>query len=134
MLKYFFSAFITLVMTGCAVLDSRPPEVIVAERAQQRIDLLMEGDYEASYAFTTPGYRTTEGPGRYGTRWAGTSMWTHADVLNVRCDGSDTATRCKVAVKVEYVAVKVGGSSTVLREDWIFVDGNWFLHQNFSDG
>ena len=61
-------------------------------------------------------------------------MWTHAVVLNVRCDGSDTATRCKVAVKVEYVAVKVGGSSTVLREDWIFVDGNWFLHQNFSDG
>ena len=122
---------LTLAVAACVTLDPRPTEDIVAGRAQARVDLLMSGDYEGSYAYTTPGYRSTERPNRYASRWAGVSMWTAAEVDRVSCESAEPATRCKVAMRVDFKAVKWGESSTILQEQWIYTDGNWFLYQNF---
>ena len=67
-----------LLLPACSILDTRTPEEIIAERAQARLDTLRARDFEASYQYTTPGYRSTENVGQYGTRYSGSSMWTGA--------------------------------------------------------
>ena len=137
-----FALSALFVAQGCAVLDERTPEEIVAERAIERVNLLMAGEYDEAYLYTTPGYRSTEGVGRYGTRWAGTSMWVSASIKSVKCpamEGAEGApTRCKVAMQVEYRFIASGRPSginqTVLFEDWIYTGGNWFLYQKLADG
>lgn len=137
-----FALLALFVVQGCAVLDDRTPEEIVAARAIERVNFLMAGEYEEAYLYTTPGYRSTEGVGRYGTRWAGTSMWVSANIKSVKCpaiEGAEGApTRCKVAMEVEYRFIAAGRASginrTVLFEDWIYTGGDWFLYQKIADG
>ena len=56
------------------------------QNAQARLDTLRARDFEASYQYTTPGYRSTENVGQYGTRYSGSSMWTGAQVVRVECE------------------------------------------------
>lgn len=127
---YMFALF---VLGGCSALPTKSPEEIVIERAQQRIDLLMAGDYQASYEFTTPGYRSTESVGRYGTRWSGVGMWISANVIKAECTAAELIDRCKAAVQVVYRAVGYDPLTTILTEDWILIDDNWYLYQNLSE-
>jgi hypothetical protein len=137
MVKKTFIAFAGAVLLagGCSLLEQKPPEQVVASRAQKRVDLLMEGDFERAYIFTTPGYRTTEGVGRYGTRWAGTQMWLSARVEEVVCRAGNAdlgpPDRCQVLLRVTYTAPGMGLSETTLSEDWILTEGNWYLYQKF---
>ena len=131
--RQFFALFFLLALSACSVLDGSTPEEVVTDRAQQRLDTLMQGDYEASYQFTTPGYRSTEGPGRYGTRWAGVSMWLSAQVSNVTCSGREQVDRCQVSVVVSYKAARYEPTTTFLVEDWLLINGKWFLYQNMAE-
>ena len=124
---------VLFVLGGCSVLPTKSPEEIVIERAQQRIDLLMAGDYQASYEFTTPGYRSTESAGRYGTRWSGVGMWISADVTKVECVAAEAVDRCKAVVEVVYRAVGYDPLTTILTEDWLLIGGQWYLYQNLSE-
>lgn len=133
MSRQIFALFFLLSLGACTLLDARAPEEVVADRAQQRLDTLMEGDYEASYQFTTPGYRTTEGPGRYGTRWAGVSMWLSAQVSDVTCSSREQVDRCEVTVKVSYKAARYEPTTTFLVEDWLLIKGNWYLYQKMTE-
>lgn len=128
-----FVLFIFVGVSACSVLDGRTPEERVADRAQERLDTLMAGDYKASYEFTTPGYRSTEGPGRYGTRWAGASMWLSARVTDVRCADGEPVDRCKATVEVMYKAARFEPTTTFLAEHWLLIDNNWYLYQNLAE-
>lgn len=128
-----FAGFVFLAVSACSALDGRTPEEVVADRAQERLDTLMKGDYEASYQFTTPGYRSTEGPGRYGTRWAGVGMWLSAEVKSVKCTGDEQVDRCRVGVEVLYKAVRFDPTTTFLAEDWLLINNNWYLYQNLAE-
>ena len=119
-----------LAFTGCSIIDPRPAEEIVASRAQQRVDALMAGDYEAAYAFTTPGYRTAESAARYGTRWSGVGMWRAAEVSKITCN--EAATKCMVALRVTFYARQFGEQTTSLREEWLLIDGNWYVYQDIG--
>lgn len=121
------------VLGGCSILPTKNPEEIVAERAQQRLDFLMAGDYQASYEFTTPGYRSTESVGRYGTRWSGVGMWISANVIKAECTAAELIDRCKAVVQVVYRAVGYDPLTTMLTEDWILIDDSWYLYQNLSE-
>ena len=121
------------VLCGCSVLAPKSPEEVVAERAQQRIDWLMAGDYRASYEFTTPGYQSTESAGRYGTRWSGVGMWISANVTKVECVAAELVDRCKTVVEVVYRAVGYDPLTTILTEDWLLIDGQWYIYQNLSE-
>ena len=127
---YMFAMF---VLGGCSALPTKGPEEIVIERAQERIDLLIAGDYQASYEFTTPGYRSTESVGRYGTRWSGVGMWISANVIKAECTAAELIDRCKAAVQVVYRAVGYDPLKTILTEDWILIDDSWYLYQNLSE-
>ena len=82
------------------MLDSRPPEEIVAERSLARVEALMDGDYAAAYVFTTPGYQSIETPERYGIRWAGVGMWEDVIVRDVTCLPAESPNLCKLSMEV----------------------------------
>lgn len=133
MRKLWLVSSLSVFVSACSTFDTRAPEEIVADRAQKRVDALMAGDYAASYQYTTPSYRTTEGVGRYGTRWAGVGMWISAKVTQVECSGADSAVRCQVALEVRYRAARFEPTTTFLSEDWLLIDGNWYLYQNLAE-
>ena len=124
---------VLLLLGGCSAFPTKSPEEIVFERAQQRLDLLMAGDYQASYEFTTPGYRSTESAGRYGTRWSGVGMWISANVTKAECAAAEAVDRCKAVVEVVYRAVGYDPLTTILTEDWLLIGGQWYLYQNLSE-
>ena len=124
---------IILFFSACSTMDTRTPEEIVAERAQNRLDTLRARNYEGSYRYTTPGYRTTENVGQYGTRYAGASMWTGARVVRVECEDIESPQYCKAVVKIEFRAPQFGDSHTHVFEDWVLLAGSWYLYLNLSN-
>lgn len=127
MLKRAISAILPVVsIVGCASLDPRPAEDVVAERAQQRVDLLMAGKLEASYALTSPGYRATATPRQYQIAYGGVGMWQSAEVQDVQCQ-REPIERCKVLLGITYRTPRLGmENTTLLPETWILSDGKWY--------
>ncbi|MBM27982.1 MAG: hypothetical protein CME58_06345 [Halieaceae bacterium] len=122
-----------LLLPACSILDTRVPEDIIAERAQARLDTLRARDFEASYQYTTPGYRSTENVGQYGTRYSGSSMWTGAQVVRVECEDIEPPQYCKAVVRIDFKAPQFGYSHTHTFEDWVWIGGDWYLYQNLSN-
>ena len=122
---------VSLTLAGCAVLDSRPPEAVVAERSAGRASLLMQGDFEGAYAFTTPGYRSLETVTDHKARWAGGPNWIEAEPARVTCDyGPDKTTeRCKVALRILFRQFRADPLETHVFETWVKVDSGWYLYQ-----
>ena len=120
----------TLFMGGCSLMQSSvPPEQRVAELAQERLDLLIAGQVERSYAYTTPGYRSARTWQEYAPNWIGSSMWTSASVTKVDCGDLEPAQRCEVAVKVVFTPPRMDTVHTFMFEQWLRLDGEWYLYQ-----
>jgi hypothetical protein len=111
---------------GCAALGGRPAEEIVAERSQQRLDLLMNGGWKKAYEYASPNYRATEPVAMYSSRYGGAGMWLEATVDKVTCDG-EKPTRCEVLTTIKYEPRGMGFvMPRVLEETWIYTQGNWY--------
>lgn len=117
-----------LPVNGCALLQDAPPEERVAQRAQERIDLLMSGQTERSYGYTSPGYRTAKSPQEYASNWAGVAMWLSANVAKVECVDLTPVQRCEAVVKVSFKAPRQDVTDTHVRETWLLLDGEWYLY------
>ncbi len=117
----------TLLLTAC--VDNRPPEEIVAERAQARWDAMIAKEFEDGWAFYTPGYRqhTSAQDLRYELRGKPV-QWNQAEVRAVDCEED----RCQVRISLEYELVAgpdpVRGMPvrTPLTETWLKIDGRWW--------
>ena len=133
MQKLLVSTILAVVLSACASLDPMSPEEIVAARAQQRFDALMVDDYEAAYQFASPAYRTTESVSRYSSRWGGAGMWLSATVQSTSCPGVQPIKRCKVSAEIVYRPPRHEALSTALIEDWLLIDGNWYLYQEIGE-
>lgn len=120
-----------LLSSGCSLIfpDATPPEELVAERAQERLDLLVAGEIERSYAFTTPGYRSARTWQNYAGNWVGSSMWVSATVTKTDCGDLEPAIRCEVVVSVVFKAARMDVLETYVREIWLSLDGEWYLFQ-----
>ena len=128
MMRFAFSAVILLV-GACASVDTRPPEQAVSERSVERAELLMRGEFEAAYAYTTPGYRSLESVNDYAGRWLGASMWEEASVAKVSCNG-EPAERCQVALRILLQMPQAGLIPTHFQETWVLSKGKWYLFQD----
>ncbi|MDX1626139.1 MAG: hypothetical protein R3323_06465 [Wenzhouxiangellaceae bacterium] len=114
-------------IAGCA--EERPAAEIVTERAQQRWDALVEGDWQAAYAFYAPGYRQTTSAEDFGQDMRTRSVrWTGAEVESAECE----ETRCEVRTLVTYEVPSAPaqmsgmGNTRPVDETWIRVDGRWW--------
>ena len=127
------STILAVLLSACASQNAVSPEEIVAARAQQRFDALMAYDYEAAYQFASPGYRTTESVSRYSSRWGGAGMWLSATVQTVSCPEVQPLNRCQVTAEIVYTPPRHEALSTALIEDWLWIDGDWYVYQEIGE-
>jgi len=122
-----------MLLSACATTPASP-EDIVKERAQARWDALLNGDFATAYSYFSPGYRsaTTVVDFEIGIRMRKVQYRT-AEFQDHSCENNVCTVRLKVGYKL---AKPVPGmtdweSESVVSEQWIKSDGNWwFLPQS----
>lgn len=120
---------VLLFTSACASLDKGPPEQVVSQRSVERAALLMRGDYESAYLYSTPGYRSLESVTDFTARWLGAAMWEEARVAKVACQG-EPVERCQIALAIRLQIPTAGLITTHLQETWVLSKGNWYLFQD----
>jgi hypothetical protein len=119
-----------LALTACAAVPGGgSKEEKVRARAAERAEAHVKGDFERSYALTTPTYRKLRDAAAYRRGFGSGAVWEKAEVANVVCEEQ----RCKVALKVSVKPLIPGRFNDTItvqfEETWLLEDGNWWLHQ-----
>jgi hypothetical protein len=107
-------------LLGCAAMDSRPPQEIVRERAQQRWEALITADYAAAYEYLSSGSQTITEKKNYVAMFR-KGFWISAVVDKVQCPNSET---CEADLTIEY-ELKGRRMKTPVKEKWIREGWNW---------
>ena len=119
--------FLTACASKAPVPDS--PENTVVERAQDRWNALLAGDFETAYAFYSPGYRSTTSVVdlEFEIR-ARRVRWTTAQYKEHSC----LEKSCTLKFDVGFTVIKPApgldkwDGSNVLTEKWVKTDGQWW--------
>jgi len=114
------------VLSGCSLLEVKGSEDVVRERAQERVDALLNKDLKKAYEYATPALRGIETVEQYHARVAGAALWTRGKVLDVSCAENS----CDVKLSIGYKILRFGlaESERVFEEKWLKVDGQWWLY------
>jgi hypothetical protein len=124
-LKRLGAACVTVlaVLGGCATPPSaKSAKDIVAERAQQRWDLLVKNDFAGAYRYLSPASKQVVTEQAYAAGFR-RNFWTGAKVADARCPNAEA---CEVEVAIEYRHMGMGMKSPVL-EKWIRDKSDWWL-------
>ncbi len=132
-------ALLTLALAACSAnvpvktgvgSNASTPEEAVAARAQARWDAIVAKDFEAAYAYLTPGARSTTSLDAYSRRMLNATIrWTKAEVREVTCEDADL---CNAMLMITY---KVRGASpgvgelegfAPVHEKWLRSKDGWF--------
>ena len=129
---YLMALVAVLALSGCSMLQPRPPEEIIADRAMAQVRDLMNADYESAVTYVVPSYQSSARAKFYPSEFAGSPTWTDASVVWVKCDEALEPDRCKVRLRV-YGGPAVGrpssrGESTpfIWEKVWIKINGEWY--------
>ncbi|HLX22042.1 MAG TPA: hypothetical protein VKR38_01745 [Usitatibacter sp.] len=110
-----------VVAAGCAMMDTRPHEVVVKERAEARLKAVLAGDTRSMYEFFSPAVRKTLKYDDYASS-VNKGFWKAATVEKVECPKADV---CNVGLSVEYV-YKGAKVQSPLSETWIQEGRDWW--------
>lgn len=117
-------------LTGCAtVFTPVTAEDIVSQRAQQRVNVLLERKYDQAYEYLAPSYRALNNTESYRSRFGDGAKWIEPKVAKVECPTED---RCTVMVKLKILVVAPGFSKPIdsnIFETWLKEDGQWWYFQ-----
>ncbi len=115
-------------LTACATAPESSGNFI-AERAQDRWDALLAGDFETAYAFYSPGYRSSTSMidlafkiRSQRVQWVSAEYQDHSCVERV----------CSVDFRVGFKVIKpvkgmqVWESSSLIDEKWVKTEGQWW--------
>lgn len=123
-----------LMTVGCAGVPERTgygadatPEEIVKRRAQARWGALLAGDLDGAYGYASPAYRQMATAKQFKARFGAAVRWVDAVVDRVSCEEMEA---CEAVVMLTYRPVDPPGMETTrpLRETWILVNGEWWIH------
>ncbi|MDZ3822423.1 MAG: hypothetical protein U0S76_02360 [Pseudoxanthomonas sp.] len=121
------------VLAGCASAPASrapaDPMAALEQRAGQRWQHLVAGEFAQAYAFLSPGQRSTESEQQYVARMQGQPFkWQRADWRGADCASEEA---CTVRMGISYsVAMPSAGdvsSITQFNESWIRLGGDWFF-------
>ena len=120
---------VAAVLVGCATIGpgSSPEQKqkVVAERAQERWDVLIKGDVAGAYRFLSAGSKASTSAELYKAKMK-PGLWRQAKVDGVDCE----AEVCKVTVLVTYNAKRMKGIETPVAETWIIENGSaWYVYR-----
>lgn len=121
-------------LAACSQPATKPAtssaEALVEQRAKERWQLALQGDFIGIYEFTTPGYRATMPQDLYSVRLRNSPVkWRAAEFESAECSAPD---RCQAVFKVtsDVVGQMRGVDNmtvdTVVTEDWVLLDGRWY--------
>lgn len=125
-----FSVTVMLAAALAACSPDRPPEEVVAERAQARWDAMVAREFETAWGYYTPGFREKTEAAVFRVQMSQRPIrWDSAAVTSTECAEED---KCEVAARVGYTAVGAPGqlagmqNERTIRETWIRLDGQWW--------
>jgi len=116
-------ATVLAVLGGCAATSGKPAKEIVAERAQQRWDLLVKNDFAGAYRYISPAGRQIVTEQAYISGFQKRNFWTSAKVTEVECP---TAEACDVELQIEYQHLGIRMKNGV-REKWVRDKSEWWF-------
>jgi len=109
-------------LAGCATLSADSPaeakQKVVAERAQARWELLIEGDVDGAYQYLSVGSKLATPLRSYKAKIR-PGLWREAKVNTVDCQ----AEVCKVEMLITFDFKTVKGIHTPVPETWIIENG-----------
>lgn len=114
-----------LAMVGCATVPETPEAraKAVEVRAQERWDLLLKGQMEAAYAYTSPASRQVYSLEKFKAGY-GRGGFRKATVERVSCP----AQTCEVKLMLTYDHKRMKGIATPVNETWVWSDGQaWYF-------
>jgi len=109
---------------GCSShsVSGRTP---IEQRVTEKWDAMVAGDYQAAYAYFTPGYRGKVSESAFSNRNALTD-WLAYKVEDVICEDDI----CDVALKLDFnfnvLSYGPQKSTQRSREKWLWTDDNWY--------
>ncbi len=119
-------------LTGCASSGGSlaGKERVVEQRAQERWNHLVAGNYGQAYAYLPPSYRAVVTAEDFRGRFGRGAAWKSATIRSVKCE---TDERCTVEVDLSVVVVARGFGGKPLAADlietWLKEDGQWWFYQ-----
>ena len=120
-----------LALAGCAALQPKTPEQVVAERVEQRWAALIKGDFEKAWTYTQPAYRDIVKQADYRKRFSGAGQWRGVQVHEVSCEAERCQVRIRLTTRVTVPPFQgqelVGG----IDETWVRDGGHWRYYQSF---
>ncbi len=106
-------------------------EVTLKDRALNRWNLIIAGDFGRAYDYMSPGYRSTRERADYVTVMSQRPIrWSKANVFDEACESTDACTvKIQLDFQIEMPVAGVGkvDSLSVVDEKWLRVDGVWYM-------
>ncbi len=121
-------AGLAILLSGCASLSPKTTEEIVAQRANERWNLMRADKFESSYEFTAPSYKAVKDAKSYRSLYGSASAWTDAKVAKVECS-SDAACNVVMEITVRNVSPMRGAPTltTAIDESWVKEGDRWYF-------
>ena len=117
----------SIFLSGCATMPS--PEQAVAVRANERMDLILQGEVLEAYTYLSPGYRSSVSPEAYIRQMmVRQGEWAASELLATECDIS----HCSVRFKIDYVlhspvpGIRKFDFFSDIEENWVNTQGQWW--------
>ncbi len=115
-------------LTACATSPDSAGDA-VTERAQDRWDAVLAGDYETAYSFYSPGFRSTTPMIDLAIKIRSQRVqWVSTEYKDHSCDESACTVSFLVGFKIAYPVrgMKVWESSSLVDEQWVKTEGQWW--------
>lgn len=121
---------ITLAMSACANLEPSKPEDQVRQRATERWQALVKGEFIRAYEYNTPGFKAVVTPDGFRNRFGGAVVWVSAEVVRVTCED---ANKCVATIKLAFKpSLSIRTKEPLINhfdETWLLDKGKWWFFQ-----
>lgn len=128
------NAIILIIMSGLILSACDREETIdeIDQKASNRWQALIAGDYEKAYSYVAPSHRELENLNSYETRLATARLsidWQEADFVKKDC----AELTCEVTMEIKYLykfnkrSLGETRGVTTVNEQWIKSDGKWYF-------
>jgi hypothetical protein len=123
-------AVMVLLVGACATdpeVQAQKDEEIVAKRAQERWDLLIDGRVESAYDYLSAGYKQVTPYPHYMKTVKGVGLWKSAEVQTVKCKEDVCKADIKIHMEIRHPMMRSPArTESVLVEQWLRgKDGIW---------
>ncbi len=122
-------AALALLLAACSKPD-RPPEDVVAERAQARWDAMVAQEFQRAWEYYSPGFREQTEPAVFEVQMSQRPVrWDSAELVEVECPQPE---KCTARFRVGYTAVGAPGqlaglqNERSIRETWVRLQDEWW--------